>query len=485
MTPTHRQDPAEPRVPTGIEGLDAILGGGVMLGGIYIVQGPPGAGKTILTNQVCFNHIASGGRASFVTLLAENHARMLNNMRRMAFFDESAIPDRLVYLSAYAEMRDGGLVALLQLLRRDIQQRGTTVLIIDGLVSAHMGAGNDLAFKQFVHDLQEIALATDCTIFLTTNDTRDVSPERTMVDGLIVLTDRTFGWQAVSDLQVTKFRGSGFLRGRHSYQIDELGITVFPRIEALYAHPSRTAVRLAERVGTGIAHLDGILGGGLPAASTTMLVGPSGAGKTTTGLQFLALSSAAEPGLMFGFYETEDRLRLKAERINPAFRGLFDDGSVEMLWQPPTSDLLDAYGKRLLDAVRRRGVKRLFIDGLTAFQSGVIDPSRVGDFFSALANELRAQGVTTLYTLEVQDVISSSLRLPIQSASSLAENIVLMRFVERGARLHRLLSVLKVRDSRYDPSVFEFSLDEDGIRLDPTSEGAEALLGREPGNRGG
>lgn len=111
-------------------------------------------------------------------------------------------------------------------------------------MSVYTSATDDQAFKQFALDLQEVALATDCTMFLTTNDTRDVSPERTMVDGLIVLSDRIYGWQSTSDRQVTKFRGSGFLRGRHAYRISEQGIEVYLQMEALYAYPTREEHRV-------------------------------------------------------------------------------------------------------------------------------------------------------------------------------------------------------------------------------------------------
>ena len=64
------------RVPTGIAGLDTILNGGFLRGGIYFISGQPGTGKTILSNQMAFNHVASGGRAVFVSILSETHARM-------------------------------------------------------------------------------------------------------------------------------------------------------------------------------------------------------------------------------------------------------------------------------------------------------------------------------------------------------------------------------------------------------------------------
>lgn len=477
MNTTPQLEDARPaRVLSGIEGLDTIVNGGFVLGGMYIIQGTPGAGKTILTNQICFHHVAGGGRALFVTLLAENHARMIGNLQGMSFFDHAMLPDQMSYLSAFNEMRDGGLEALGKLLRREIQRRRTTMLVIDGLVSAQSSAKSDQAFKEFVHDLQEVALATDCTMFLTTNAGDQVSPEQTMVDGLIVLKDRMYGWQAASDLQVTKFRGGSFLRGRHSYQISDDGVTVYPRIEARYAHPSRMAELPAGRASMGIDRLDAMLGGGVPNASTTMIMGPSGSGKTTMGMHFLSQSSEDEPGLMFSFYETPARLAVKADRLRPPLRPLLDSGSVEVLWQTPTSDLMDAYGERLLEAVHRRKVKRLFIDGLTAFQSAAIDPSRIGNFFSALANELRVLGVTTVYSLEVPDILGPAVRVPVDDASSLAENMILLRFVEQRSRLYRLISILKVRDSDFDPSLYEFTLGDAGFDIRATSESVEEIL---------
>ena len=464
------------RLPSGIAGLDTILGGGFVLGGMYIVQGLPGAGKTILANQICYSHVAAGGKAMFVTLLAENHARMIANLRQMSFFDAAAIGEGLTYLSGFNEMLQGGLGELTKLLRREIQRRRISVLVIDGLVTAAASAPTEQAFKLFIHDLQEIALATDCTMFLTTNPNRGVSPEQTMVDGLIVLTDRSYGWRAESDLQVTKFRGGAFLRGRHSYKIDDSGIVVYPRLEALLAYPSRKPLRYDGRVPSGVGRLDMMMGGGIPSASTTMVVGPSGIGKTTLGLHFLSQCSPGEPGLMFGFYETPASLRGKADRLVPALSGLLESGAVEMLWQTPTSDLLDAYGHRLLEAVHRRGVKRLFIDGLTAFRHGTGDPGRIGNFFSALANELRVQGVTTLYSLEVPNILGPAVSLPIDDASSLAENMILLRFVERGSRLHRVISILKTRDSLFVPSLHEYALTDGGMAIDDTPDSVDRLL---------
>jgi circadian clock protein KaiC len=185
---------------------------------------------------------------------------------------------------------------------------------------------------------------------------------------------------------------------------------------------------------------------------------------------------------MFGFYETPPSVRAKADRIVPALGPLFDGGSVELLWQAPTSDLIDAYAKSLIDAVERRRVKRLFIDGLTAFRSSAVDPSRVGNFFSVLSNELGARGVTTLYSLEVPNILGPAVHVPIDDASRLAENMILMRFVERGSRLQRLISILKTRDSDFVSSLHEYDITDAGVKIHDTPESAERLLTT---NRGG
>src|SRR6188768_348370 len=120
------QSTAMARFPTGIEGLDTITQGGLLASGVYIIQGIPGSGKTILANEICYRHVASGGRAVYVTLLAESHSRMLQHLQSMAFFDESVVPDRLFYVSAFRVLEDEGLKGLLALLRREMRAQQVT-----------------------------------------------------------------------------------------------------------------------------------------------------------------------------------------------------------------------------------------------------------------------------------------------------------------------------------------------------------------------
>lgn len=465
------------RFPTGIDGLDTITNGGFFRGGVYIVQGKPGTGKTTLGNQICFNHARAGGRAVYCTLLAEYHGRMFQHLSGMSFFDELKVPEQVNYINGFGTLREGGYTGLRDLLRREISTQKASVIILDGFATVQRKAPEEQDFNEFIHELQGVAIATDCTMFLLSSaeGVRD-TPEYTIVDGILELSNQLVGWASESTLQVIKLRGTNFLRGRHAFRITGNGIVAYPRIEALFPRPSLIDSNPVEPIGSGMSRLDTMLGGGLPASSATMVMGPSGVGKTTLGLQFLAQCSEAEPGLFFGFYETPARIAAKVDGVCAPLRGLIDSGVVELIWQPPTDGLLDGYGARILETVRRRGVRRLVIDDLGAFKVAAVDPVRLNQYLTALMNELRVLGVTTVFTLMVPEIMANAIDAPIDGVPVLSDNLILMRYVELRSRLYRLLSIVKARNSNFDPSLHEFSITGRGIRIKDTPDSAEMIM---------
>ncbi|WP_407525313.1 RAD55 family ATPase [Methylobacterium oryzisoli] len=482
------------RVATGIAGLDEILGGGLFQGGVYIVQGTPGSGKTIFANQICHTHAAGGGRALYVTLLAESHARMLGHIAPLGFFDAGVIPDRLTYLSAFRTLQDEGLAGLLTLLRREIGESEASLLVLDGVMAAEETAGSTLEFKKFIHELQTQAGANGATVLLLTSASAGApmaAAEHTMVDGLIELSNRLCGRRAERDLDVRKFRGSGFLRGRHAFRITDSGIVVFPRTEARFREPSRRDHVAGAHVPLGIPALDGMLGGGLPRHSTTMLAGPAGIGKTTLGLQFLG-GDPDDAGLLVGLHESEAALRAKAKALNLPVAAMMETGQVEVLWHPATEGLIDEVCHRLIAAVRNRRVRRVFIDGLDGLRRLTPDEDRIVRVFAALTAELRALDVTGMYTVET-DLYGLASGLPLggvslQGASGIAENILLLRFVELRSDLHRMISVIKARDSVIDQRLRCFRIESGGLTVEDGPERAEAILAQLrhlPSGRGG
>ena len=465
MTPTPIAAPALERLPSAIPGLDTVLGGGFLRSGVYIVHGHPGSGKTILANQLCFGHVAAGGTAVYVTLLAESHARMLQHIRPLRFFDESAIPDRLTYLSAFHQLETGGLKGLVELLRREMRARSASVLVLDGLVAAAEVAQSDSELKRFVHELQTSAVFHGCTAFLLTSGSPNrVNAEHTMVDGILELEDRLSDVRADRAIQVRKFRGGATLRGKHGMRIGDGGIEVFPRIEALFDAPPQEP-RSEGALSTGIDSLDALIAvGGYGEASSTVVIGSSGTGKTTFGLHFAARSTPAEPGLFFGFFESAPRLRAKARALGLDLETLEAQGALSLAWHAQGEHLIDELGHRLLELVHRRGVRRLVIDGLSGFFESALHAERTARYFSCLTNELRRRGVTALLTLETRDAVGSTISTPF-GVSAFVDNLLFLRFVEARGEIKRLLTITKMRDSDFDPGVRAVEIGAGGLRI--------------------
>jgi circadian clock protein KaiC len=468
----------EDRMATGIAGLDIILNGGFLRGGIYILQGHPGAGKTILANQVCFAEIAAGRRALYVTLLAESHARMIANLGSLSFFDDRKIPESLYYVSAFGALEQNGLRGLLDVVRREMRNHRASVLIVDGLMAAEMSATSNLEVKKFVQALQTQTEMGACTALLLTSGRSDgQGPERTMVDGLIELADVKFGSVRERRLEVLKFRGGPYLRGPHSFAITGNGLELYPRIETVLPRPQRRDGSSPARVLTGCADFDQILQGGYPLGSTTMVLGPSGAGKTSLGLHFMAPCNKSEPGVYLSFYEGPERAAIKATRLGLPLQRLLDEEAVKFLWIPTTENILDAVAGELLTAVRQHKAKRVFIDGLDGFTQFATDAARVVRVFTALTNEFRSLGATILYTAESHTIVADRLEAPPTGVSTMIDNLVVLRYAELESRLRRLISVLKVRDSDFDPMLREVEFTDAGLVIGNPFVGWENLVG--------
>lgn len=463
------------RIATGVPGLDEVLKGGFYEGAVYIVRGTPGAGKTILANQICFHHARQAKRALFVTLLAENHARMLQHLEQMSFYDAHMIPKYVYYISAFRVLEENGLKGMMDLLRREMRAHEATILILDGLIAVEETSTSDREFRKFIHELQAHAAAAGCCTLLLTNGRRgEYHPEHTMVDGLITLEDVPYGKRRQRELEVRKFRGSSSLRGRHPFQITDAGLVVHPRPESRFLRNGGET--LAERISTGVAQLDAMTEGGLIADTSTLLLGPSGSGKTTLGMAFLQQSSKAEPGLHFGFYESPDRLVANAALLGIDLKSRIAAGHLEVVWRPTIERILDSLGNELIETVRRRKVRRLFIDGWGGFAAAAESQERLGPFFAAIANELRTLGVTTVCAVETPNLIGPDLKLPTEGISAIAENMFLLRFAEYQNQLRRLISIMKIRGGGFDHSLREFEIGPQGLRLVDSFKNAEGVL---------
>ena len=490
---TTQRQRRQKHVPTYVPGLDSVLGGGLLRGGLYVVRGAPGSGKTILGNQICFAHAQRGGRSAYATLLAESHARMMLHLETLDFFDEQLADDRVRYLSAYGALMKHGMRGVLDFIQSALQERPKpkgknkgradsteAILVIDGFLVISDQTSNVTELKKFMQELQLYADLIGATVLLLAGPVVDESrPEYTMVDGIIELNETDHGLRTQRELRVRKLRGGPHLRGRHLFTITNCGITVYPRTESMFGAPSQLGAGSEELVQTGISQLDKMLNGGLRRGTTTLVLGPSGSGKTTLALHYLAATPRGEKCVYFGFYETPERLLSKARTLNLKLDRRLRSGELQIVWQPSTEQNVDALVQHLFFAIEQTGASRVVIDGLDGFQRATLHASRAHPIFTAMANELRVRGVTTIYTYEISNILGGS-QMPITGVSALAENLLYLRFAELRSRIYRLLSILKVRDSAYDTSLREFHITDQGIRLETSYASAEALLAGTP-----
>ncbi len=392
--------PAMKRFPTTVPGLDEILHGGLFEGGVYILEGPPGAGKTTLANQIAFGLAGRGGKTLYVTMLAESHSRMLQHMLGQSFCKPELVNSSVLYLSGYRELEEEGLKAVVQLLRGELARHQVSLLIVDGLVVENRAEHPAEGVRQFVHELQSLGSAMGCTcMLLTSGDGRPLSAEQTMVDGIFGFEDYTYQWRSERRIQVRKFRGSAVERGKHTFCITDDGLRFFPRLEGL--PPTAPGVAVAKPVSLGVAGFDSALSqGGLAPGSSNLLVGRSGTGKTSLSLAFVSLATTGSRALMLAATESVPELLTASQECGLPLKPGLDSVAISIYHQGSEDEALDEMGHKLLRLIDEQHAQRLVVDGIAALADTVAFAERGHRFMGRLLRELKVRGVTSLFTLD-------------------------------------------------------------------------------------
>lgn len=454
------------RLESGIDGLDAITHGGFVAGAAYLIQGRPGSGKTIFANQVAFHHTAQGGKVIFASLLSEPHDRLFQYLSTLSFFNSAEIGAGMLYVSAFDTLENEGLDEVLKLLRREIIRHKATLLVLDGLMNVRSRSDTPLNTKKFVAELQVHASFAGCTTLLLTSAEIDHgSPELTMVDGVFSLKEERVGMRSYRRLGVHKYRGSDYVSGEHEYEITNNGIAIYPRIEALLSQPT-APVSLGERMlPTGIGGLDEALGGGFIERSATLVIGPSGAGKTTFALNFLASAASDEHGAFFGFVESPEQLLRKSGQLELGLEKPVEQGRLDFHWQPTTQFIPDRMALDMLARIRHKQLSRIVIDTLAALTRPSLQQGRQLEFVSALVNEARALGTTMVATWELNFFAANAPVAPPAELCSLFDNVILAGFTEGPGTSEPTLRIIKRRNGPYERTTLSAQIGPGGYSL--------------------
>lgn len=465
--------------PTGIAGLDILLRGGFVVGGVYLVLGNPGTGKTTLGNNLAYNVVKQGGTALYVTVVAETHDRMLNHLAGFEFLDLEQVGERIHYLSVYDELMEHGLDGVQTVLRRAIRERGYDLLVIDGASVLEMAAASHMEYSRFISDLSAQMGALGCISVLLAmssshSEKRSIAP---YVDGILELEDRSVGLQDIRYIHTVKMRGVELIRGRHRFTISTRGIEVFPRLETVLVTRASDSGGRKERVSTGIPGLDDILHGGLLEGSTSLVRGPAGIGKTILGLQFILEGARrGESCIIATFLESSQALSLIAEDVSEELNPLSEQGLVHIYSTTDPELPVDDWAWKLLEYVDAHKPERILIDGASDVSCLRLDPNRRTAFFRALISTLTSRGITVMFTAETNEMFAPGVGGLQGELATMSDVVLLMHYVQVTSRLHRVLSVVKVRGAAHDQVAREFSISRRGIELNMDEDSAARIL---------
>ncbi len=290
----------EQRLTSGSKRLDQVLGGGLPLHGISIIAGLPGSGKTILAQQYAFHNATPERPAIYLSTVSEPLEKILRFGQSLSYFDPASVGTSVIYAELGELLAGGGLPALLEHVITHIKQRRPQMIVIDSFKALAAYADGPSGLQHFLHELAGwLSAFPTSSLWVGEYDEGDLvdRPELAVADAIIQLgTGRTQAGQGRS-MRVVKLRGSCFAGGVHTYRISPSGLEVYPRLACL-PDPSSDEVEPLPRP-SGIGAFDEMSRDGYWEGSSTICAGPSGAGKTLMGLQFICSGArAGEAGVI-------------------------------------------------------------------------------------------------------------------------------------------------------------------------------------------
>lgn len=449
------------RLPTGNPGLDEVLGGGFPENGIGVVTGLPGAGKTILAQQ-CMYAVATARRPGlYLSTVSEPLEKMLRFGQSMSFFDPNAVGGRVRYDDLGGVLAEQGLPGMLTRIQELIRTHRPGIMIIDSFKALHPYAEGPGEFRRFLHTLAGLVSAYPVTsLWVGEYDEPEVSaaPEFAVADAIVSLAVRESS-RGIRRIQVRKLRGGRFPPGWHTYRITGDGIQVFPRL----ADPSQptTYHQPGGRRSFGVQALDGMLADGFWPGASTLMVGPTGAGKTLMGLHFCFGGAAAgERAVIATLQENPTQL----EQICRANGWSLDDPAVTLMYRSPVDLYLDEWVYQLLDTVSSTGATRVMVDSLNDLQAATPDTVRFREYGYSLLNRLARAGVSALMTYEIPELVGIR-TFAEHGVSHLTDHVVVLQYTGLSGRVGRTLTVLKARAGAHDARVREFQVTPGDIQL--------------------
>ena len=423
--------------------------------------------------------------ALYFTVLGEPALKMLRYQQQFEFFDGEAISNSVRFINLSEDAIGGDLDRVLQRIVAEVQTTGPGLVFVDSFRSVSVASeaeGNPITKLQgFVQQLGVQMTSWQATTFLIGEyfSETDSNPVFTVADGIFWLRQSVERNSMVRKLEIRKMRGQATIPGLHTFRITSAGIKVFASagVDAV-PHEDRqeSASVTRPRLSMGVAGLDAMLGGGLPAGYSLLVAGPSGSGKSILAAAFLAEGvRLGERGVIASFEQHPKQTR------NVTIAQLVESGKVALVDSRARDLSIDEVLLQLIEEIRRLSATRIVIDSLSGFELALA-PTFRDDFresLSRLVTALANEGVTVLMTSELEDRYTD-LRFSPYGTAFMTDAIIVQRYIEVESRLRRMLAVVKVRGSEHSDELREFTIDNTGIVIGTMLRDQEGLLGGRP-----
>ncbi len=467
------------RTSTGVPGLDEILNGGLIRGRNVLVRGSPGSGKTIFGLHFLSAGIDAGESALYVNMgepqsyVEETADAFGLNADRIRFHNLSPTQEQFSERNSYSvfESSEVEQPSFIATLRETVDELEPDRVLLDPITEFRYLTADERQFRSGILGLLDYLKDLDATVMLTSQAGGSVTDDdlQFLVDAVVSL-DVTPESRAVS---VSKFRGSSFRRGTHFYDITDEGLTVWPTLV-----PDEQEREIEPgTLSSGVTELDELLHGGLDHGTVTILSGPTGVGKTTTGLQFLTQAAVnGKQATLFQFEEAERTIRKRADAIGLPLQDALDSGAMSIVEIPPEAYTIGEFEQFVRETVES-GTEVVMIDGSQGFQENLRGLDDTTGALLRVGRYLRAAGVSTILVNEVHN-ITGEFHATEERTSNLADNIVFLRHVEYRGELRKVIGTLKMRTSDFERGLRELEITGEGIRVgEPLSQLRGILTG--------
>lgn len=458
-------------VPTGIPGLDQILHGGYAANRAHLIEGRPGSGKTTLGLQFLLDGLKHGETGLYITL-SESKRELLAVAERHGWSLDGIIIYELIppELSLDAEQQqslvyssDLELGETVRMAIAEMDRVKPSRVVFDSLSEIRLLSQGSLRYRRQILALKGYFLLNNTTVLMLDDlsGTDDDLNLHSISHAVICLEQVTPAYgSARRRLHVIKMRGTDYAGGYHDFAIKRGGLDVYPRLIAADHHAAFTP----ETIACNVPELDAVLGGGLDLGTTTLVIGPSGVGKSTLALGYvIAALDRGESALIISFDETLNILIRRAAGVGIDLAPYRASGLLQIEQMDPAEVSAGDFAGRIRRAVESDGVRLVVIDSLTGYMNSMIGQPHLVLQMHETVTYLNQQGVVTILILAQHGMIGR-MESPVD-LTYVSDTVVMLRFFEAEGRVRRALSVLKKRTGGHEDTIREFRIDAQGLRV--------------------